>query len=46
LCQIKLVDNKNSAVLAEYIDYDLMQSNLIWIPIVNLKSLHSPLPAK
>jgi len=24
LCQIKLVDNKTSAVLAEYIDYDLM----------------------
>ena len=41
-----MVDAKNGGVLAEYIDHDLMQTNLIWIPIINLKSLHNPVPPK
>ena len=39
LVQLKAVDARSNAVLAEYIDYDTMLSHLVWIPITNLLSL-------
>lgn len=39
LVQLKAVDARTNAILAEYTDYDTMQSHFLWIPITNLMSL-------
>jgi hypothetical protein len=39
LVQVKAVDARSSAVLAEYTDYDMMQTHYVWLPVLNLMSL-------
>jgi hypothetical protein len=38
------VDARSNAVLAEYIDFDMMQCHYIWVPVTNLISLQQSLP--
>jgi hypothetical protein len=44
LVQIKAVDARSSAVLAEFTDHDMMLTHYVWIPVTNLLSLQQNLP--